>query len=586
MKNWKIGLRITAGFTALILITTALGFFALNRVGSIAKNTAMLGSNYFPSVLALSAVQSNLYHYIADLQQLCASSDPQVVNRLDAEILALVASNNKNFAFYESTPFAPQEQARYEDLKRTRAKFMIEFNKVREVGRSTDPAAIAKSQVIFDHDLRPLFEEYSGLLQALVEMNKAGANAGMEAVQESVTSTIYGVWIGMALCIAFAIPVSIIIVRGITRPLATTVDALRMIANDDLSAVLKIDSKDEVGLMAQSLNVALERLRKTLSEVADAAVGASCSSRELAAVAAGIASGSQEQAASLEETSASLEEITATVRQSADNAQQANNLASGSRETAERGQAVIASTITAMSEINVSSGKISAIISTIDEIAFQTNMLAVNAAVEAARAGEHGRGFGVVASEVRSLAMRSASAAKEIKGLIQDSLKKVEKGSELVNKSGEMLQGIVGSVNRVTDIISEIAAAAKEQSVGVEQVSTAMTQMDQVTQSNAGETERLSATAESLSFQAAHLQELIATFRLGDTYGPTSEPSVQTLPLTRNKPAPRPVDRTTRSVVANKPASRFKNGSRQTKHTAVLAAVGSSDSDSESFEEF
>jgi hypothetical protein len=167
-----------------------------------------------------------------------------------------------------------------------------------------------------------------------------------------------------------------------------------------------------------------------------------------------------------------------------------------------------------MAEINAASAKISDIISTIDEIAFQTNLLAVNAAVEAARAGDEGRGFAVVASEVRSLAQRSAVAAKEIKVLIQDSLRKVEAGSGLVNRSGETLQGIVGSVKRVTDIVGEIAAASGEQSTGIEQVNTAMTQMDQVTQSNSAQTEELSATAQSLSEQSAHLMELVSTFTL------------------------------------------------------------------------
>jgi len=175
---------------------------------------------------------------------------------------------------------------------------------------------------------------------------------------------------------------------------------------------------------------------------------------------------------------------------------------------------VVANAITAMAEINASSSKISDIISTIDEIAFQTNLLAVNAAVEAARAGDEGRGFAVVASEVRSLAQRSAVAAKEIKVLIQDSLRKVEAGSGLVNRSGETLHGIVGSVKRVTDIVGEIAAASGEQSTGIEQVNTAMTQMDQVTQSNSAQTEELSATAQALSEQAAHLMELVSTFTL------------------------------------------------------------------------
>jgi methyl-accepting chemotaxis protein len=239
-------------------------------------------------------------------------------------------------------------------------------------------------------------------------------------------------------------------------------------------------------------------------------------SGELSSASQSISSGAQEQASSLEETAASLEQMTSAVKQNADNAQQAAQLAQGARDVAEKGGKIVNSAVEAMTEINASSRKIADIITAIDEIAFQTNLLALNAAVEAARAGEQGRGFAVVAGEVRNLAQRSASAAKEIKGLINDSVDKVESGSKLVNQSGVTLEEIVNSVKRVTDIVGEIAASSREQSTGIEQVNTAVTQMDAVTQANASQTEELAGTADGLSSQAQALMTLVQKFKLGN----------------------------------------------------------------------
>lgn len=253
---------------------------------------------------------------------------------------------------------------------------------------------------------------------------------------------------------------------------------------------------------------------KALTETAQIASFVSRSARELAAATEDIASGAQEQAASIEETAATLEELTSTVKQNAESAQQAAQLASASRETAEKGGRVVNEAVTAMKEVNQSSRKIADITTTIDEIAFQTNILAINAAVEAARAGEQGRGFAVVASEVRSLAERSALATKEIKALIDDSATKIENGYRLVETSGAALGEILGSVKRVTDFVGEIAAASREQSSGIDQVNKAVTQMDQVTQANAAQTEELSSTTESLASQAERLRVVVDQFHL------------------------------------------------------------------------
>jgi methyl-accepting chemotaxis protein len=321
---------------------------------------------------------------------------------------------------------------------------------------------------------------------------------------------------------------------------------------------------------------------RALIEVSTIADSVASASQELAAASEELSSGAQEQASSLEETASSLEEITGTIQQNADNAQQANQLAGTSREVAEKGGDVVRRAIEGMNEINAASRKIADIITAIDEIAFQTNLLALNAAVEAARAGEQGRGFAVVAGEVRNLAQRSAGAAKESKGLIQDSMAKVEAGTKLVNESGQTLEEIVTSVKRVTDIVSEIAAASREQAGGIEQVNKAVSQMDQVTQANASQTEELSGTAEGLSGQAAQLQQLVAQFN-----------------LTTGKHQPSPTARQAKSaVVTRKPmktVSKSTGAKPKAKHDDVesnvereldLLGVGGKSGKRDGFEEF
>jgi methyl-accepting chemotaxis protein len=331
------------------------------------------------------------------------------------------------------------------------------------------------------------------------------------------------IWL-IALGTLFGIASGMFLGRVMGGPLRKAVLVLNDVANGDFTRELVLDTKDEVGQMATALNAAVASVRTALNGVRAVADSVASASQQLSSAADEISSGAEQQAASLEETAASLEEITSTVKQNGDNAQQASRLAAGSREVAEKGGRIVRSAVDAMGEITSSSKKIADIITTIDEIAFQTNLLALNAAVEAARAGEQGRGFAVVATEVRNLAQRSAAASKEIKGLIGDSVRKVEVGSEHVNQSGTTLSEIMGSVKRVTDIISEIAAASREQNTGLDQVNKAVSQLDQVTQTNAAQTEELSATAEALSEQASELQALVAKFRTGAVSSTQAKP--------------------------------------------------------------
>lgn len=326
-------------------------------------------------------------------------------------------------------------------------------------------------------------------------------------------------------------------IAGFSTPVKEAAAVLGKVAERDLTVRMQGECNGDFSAIKTAVNAAAEKLGAALTEVQQSSLQVSSTSQQLSAASEQLASGAQEQASSQEETSSSLVQISATVKQNAENALQARQLAETSREAAEKGGAVVREAVVAMGEINSSSKRIADIITTIDEIAFQTNLLALNAAVEAARAGEQGRGFAVVASEVRNLAQRSASAAREIKGLIQDSVRKVETGSDLVNRSGHTLNEIVTSVKRVTDIVAEIAAASQEQATGIEQVSKAMSQMDQVTQTNSAQTEELSSTAEELSSTAEQLQALTAQFQLGPTHSALSDHAPARAARRRTSPA-------------------------------------------------
>ncbi|VVE88070.1 methyl-accepting chemotaxis protein [Pandoraea bronchicola] len=310
------------------------------------------------------------------------------------------------------------------------------------------------------------------------------------------------------------------VTRSITRPLARAVEVAERVAQGDLSSRIDVTSRDETGQLMAALKHMNESLDQIVRRVRSGTAAIASASGQLLAGNTDLSARTEEQAASLEETASSMEQLTATVRQNADNARQASQLASNASEIAGEGGRVVERAVTSMQEIAASSTKINDIIGVIDGIAFQTNILALNAAVEAARAGEQGRGFAVVAGEVRTLAQRSAAAAKEIKALIETSVGKVEDGSSQVRDAGRTMIEIVQAVQRVTDIMGEISAASSEQSGGIEQVNTAVMQMDQVTQQNAALVEEATAAAGSLEDQARQLREAVAVFRLagGDIY--------------------------------------------------------------------
>ncbi|CAN7312417.1 methyl-accepting chemotaxis protein [Variovorax sp. LjRoot290] len=306
----------------------------------------------------------------------------------------------------------------------------------------------------------------------------------------------------------------VVFIRRTVRPLSLLSEHVQAIGGGDLSRQLASDRRDEMGVITRSVESMRDGLARVVSGVREGTDAIATASSQISAGNQNLSSRTEEQASSLEQTAASMEELTSTVKQNADNARQANQLALSASEVAVKGGDVVSQVVHTMASINASSKKIVDIIGVIDGIAFQTNILALNAAVEAARAGEQGRGFAVVAAEVRSLAQRSAAAAKEIKGLIDDSVGKVDAGSQLVGEAGRTMEEIVGSVKRVTDIIGEITAASHEQTQGIEQINQAITQMDQVTQQNAALVEEAAAAAQSMQEQAGNLVEAVNVFRL------------------------------------------------------------------------
>jgi methyl-accepting chemotaxis protein len=373
-------------------------------------------------------------------------------------------------------------------------------------GREVSQDELGAFQAAFDQ-----VEASMGKLSELI----AGQVAERFQKATDLTAFVRYVLVGVVLLsIVLLFVLGAALARSILNPIDRAVRVAQAVAAGDLTTQIEVHSTDETGKLLDALRRMSEALLNTVSQVRSATDSINTASGEIASGNLDLSARTEHTASNLEQTAASMEQLTSTVAQSADAARQANQLAASAAQVAVRGGQVVGQVVTTMEEINHSSRKIGDIIGVIDGIAFQTNILALNAAVEAARAGEQGRGFAVVAAEVRNLAQRSADAAKEIKGLIGTSVGKVEAGSKLVAQAGQTMSEIVGSVQRVSDIIGEITAASREQSEGIAQVNAAVNQLDQMTQQNAALVEESAAAAESLRDQAGRLMQVVQVFRI------------------------------------------------------------------------
>ncbi|MFB9128515.1 HAMP domain-containing protein [Paraburkholderia dipogonis] len=371
----------------------------------------------------------------------------------------------------------------------------------------------------------------TGLIAEVIVVNQTQAKQSTDD-SEATFRIILGVALALvALGVLLAVGVSVYLLRSISRPLDKAIGIANDIAEGKLENRVVVDSKGEFGRLLESLEKMDRQLTDTVRGIKTTAESVTVASREIASGNMDLSARTEEQAASLEETAASMTQLTETVKQNADNARQANGLATNATGLADSGNDAVLSMVGTIEKISNSSSKISEITGVIEGIAFQTNILALNAAVEAARAGEQGRGFAVVASEVRSLAQRSATAAKEIKELIGSSVAMIEDGSKQAADVGATMGQVKQAIKQVSDIVGEIAAASEEQSRGIEQVNQAVGQMDEVTQQNAALVEQAAAAAQSLEEQASNLKDAVSVFKLADTGSPAPRPAASQRPV-------------------------------------------------------
>ena len=481
-----------------------------------------------------------------------AANVGKLLEEVDSNILKITTSWND----YLALPLSPAEKKLVEEFVERRKPFVE--NGLRPTIAALRAQNIELARTVVSGTMLqlsiPVQASIDGLLQMQLDTAKSEHVNSMTTYHLVRNSCIAGVLFGLVL----ALLVGIWLVRAITRPLNAAVQIANGIAGGNLMQPIVVQSGDETGRLTQALKNMNESLVGIVGQVRKGTDTIASASSQIASGNMDLSSRTEEQASSLEQTAASMEQLTATVKQNAEHARQANDLAQSAADVAGKGGSVVAQVVDTMGSINASSQKISDIIGVIDGIAFQTNILALNAAVEAARAGEQGRGFAVVASEVRSLAQRSAAAAREIKVLIGNSVEQVEVGARLVDQAGATMGEIVDSVQRVTTIMREITLASNEQTTGIEQINKAITQMDEVTQQNAALVEQAAAAAEALQDQAAHLAQVVSVFKLDGAVAMAAARSTRPALAAKPRPAAR--------VALPKPARASSTASRPAAH--------------------
>jgi len=521
LRNLRVGTRLGLAFGAILLITALIALTGMWRIATLQQASDKLATQEIEQQLLVEGLAANVDANWVRTEAYLKAIDQAYLDQLDTAMAATTKSTLDKLKRIEAMVNDDAGKALLKTIDTARKTYRSKRDEIRHAHRGGEPDVAG----MVDRDLHPLADNYlkalHGLREHMARQLQASQSNSKSAAQASQ-------WLlGMATLVAMALGalLAVQVTRSIVRPVQRGRQAAENIANGDLTQAIAVRSGDETGQLLQALASMQGKLAAIVGNVRGNAEAVASASAEIAQGNSDLSSRTEQQASALEETAASMEELGSTVRQNADNARQANQLALNASSVAAQGGDVVAQVVDTMKGINDSSKRIADILGVIDSIAFQTNILALNAAVEAARAGEQGRGFAVVAAEVRSLAQRSAEAAKEIKGLIHTSVERVAQGSVLADKAGSTMAEVVTAIRRVTDIMGEISAASSEQSTGVAQVGEAVTQMDQATQQNAALVEQSAAAADSLRTQAEQLVEAVAVFQLAPMGDPGTLPA-------------------------------------------------------------
>ena len=554
IDNMNIGKRLGMVFTLVLALTVLIAAAGVWRLNTIADATNAMMAAPLAKERLMSEWHTQTFAAIRRTAAIVKSNDPSLIEFFKADGAKTSGRSSELIKQIEPLLEGKEERALFDRIGELRAAYTRAKDKAIKARTDGDPEGSAR---ILNEEYMPAADAYDSALADLVKMQQDSIDAVAAGINADNRSSARMIGILAAVAVTLGALCSWLLTRGIVRPIREAVALAETVASGDLTRRIEAAGRDETGALLRALRHMNDSLVAIVAQVRSGTDTISTASGEIAAGNLDLSARTEQQASALEETAASMEELTTTVRQNADNARQANQLAIAASGVAVDGGAVVDQVIATMGSINASSKKIVDIIGVIDGIAFQTNILALNAAVEAARAGEQGRGFAVVASEVRTLAQRSAAAAKEIKALIGDSVEKVDLGTRLVDQAGATMEQVVESIRRVTDIMAEITHASHEQTGGIEQVNAAIGQMDQVTQQNAALVEESAAAATSMQEQAAKLAQVVSVFKLDAQAAPVVAAAAPARALAvRARPAARPVKKAPAVTAPAKPATR------------------------------